>query len=84
MKKNLLIGILIITNIALGIVAYKQKNNAESQQKIADTLRIEVEHQRQMAEHAMEEAMRQRGLASELQKLAKEETERLRSQLKTQ
>jgi hypothetical protein len=80
MKKNILIVVLLLSNVIFGITAYQQKVSADNQRQIADTCRVEAEHQRILATRAMQEAQFQRILAEEQMKLAAE-SQKLASEL---
>jgi hypothetical protein len=70
MAKNILIGILLFSNLVFGAAAYILKIAADSQRQLALKYKTEAEQQRIFAERNAMEAIRQKQLAEEQMKLA--------------
>jgi hypothetical protein len=70
MAKNVLIGILLFSNIVFGAAAYVQKVAADGLRQMAEKFKTEVEEQRIIAERNATEAIRQRQVVVEQMKSA--------------
>jgi uncharacterized membrane protein (DUF106 family) len=70
MAKNILIGILLFSNLVFGVAAYIQKVVADGQRQLAEKFKTEAEEQRIIAGRNATEAIRQKQLAEEQMKLA--------------